>query len=106
MVRASGGDGYRPLVVLVSDGRATWAAGAADPVEASRRAAGGLLRQGIAAVVVDAEVAPEAVPGHRTSIALGLARPLAEAMGARYLALGELSGETLAGAVRSSLPTR
>ena len=106
VVRASGGDGYRPLVVLVSDGRATWAAGAADPVEASRRAAGGLLRQGIAAVVVDAEVAPEAVPGHRTGIALGLARPLAEAMGARYLALGELSGETLAGAVRSSLPTR
>jgi len=106
VVRASGGGGYHPLVVLVSDGRATWAADGVDPVQASRRAAGGLLRQGIPAVVVDAEVAPEAMSGRRSGISLGLARPLAEAMGARYLALDQLSGEALAGVVRTSLTAR
>ena len=113
VVRASAGDGYRPLVVLVSDGRATWAPGGVDPVQASRRAAGELLRGGIPAVVVDAEVAPgqgsgaapapAPAPGRRAGISLGLARPLAEAMGARYVALAELTGEAIAGVVRTSL---
>ena len=91
---------HRPLIVLVSDGRAT-AAGADvgadgdDPVATAHAAALAVRRRGIDAVVVDAE------DGHTR---LGLARSLAETMGARYIALGELSAAALEGAVREVLP--
>jgi magnesium chelatase subunit D len=85
---------YEPLVVLVSDGRATSGPPGADPVAAAQEAAMGLRRRGVAAAVVDAEEGP---------VRLGLAAPLAEAMGARYLTVAELSAGTLAGAVRSAL---
>jgi magnesium chelatase subunit D len=85
---------YQPLVVLVSDGRATAGAGGVDPVDAAHDAAASMRRRGVAGVVVDAEEGP---------VRLGLARPLAEAMGARYLTVAELSAGTLAGAVRSAL---
>jgi magnesium chelatase subunit D len=77
---------HRPLLVLVSDGRATAAPPGEEPVEAARRSAAAVRRRGVRAVVVDAEDGPTR---------LGLARPLAEAMGARYLALPDLSAETL-----------
>ncbi len=85
--------GARPLVVLVSDGRATAGPEGVDPVEASLASADRLRRRGVPAVVVDAE------DGH---IRLDMARPLAEAMGARYLAVGELTAEGLAGVVRDA----
>jgi magnesium chelatase subunit D len=85
---------YQPLVVLVSDGRATAGAGGVDAVDAAHDAAASMRRRGVAGVVVDAEEGP---------VRLGLARPLAEAMGARYLTVAELSAGTLAGAVRSAL---
>ena len=53
--------------------------------------------------VVDAEGAT-AADGSPAGIRLGLARPLAEAMGARYLTVDDLSAETIADAVRSALP--
>lgn len=81
----------RPLLVLVSDGRATAAEGGVDPVEAATAAAAEVRRRGVPAVVVDAE------DGH---VRLGLAAELAEAMGARYLTLPQLS----AGSVRALLP--
>jgi magnesium chelatase subunit D len=46
----------------------------------------------VAAVVVDAE---------EGQVRLGMARQLAEALGARYLALAELTGPTLGDAVRA-----
>jgi magnesium chelatase subunit D len=75
----------RPLLVLVTDGRHT-AGGEPDA------AAGRLRRDGVAAVVVDCEAGP---------VRLGLAGALAEALGAEYLHLGELSVDALAGSVRA-----
>ncbi|GHH71106.1 hypothetical protein GCM10017673_23970 [Streptosporangium violaceochromogenes] len=72
----------RPLLVLVTDGRATRGS-----VEDSHRAAGALA--GVAAVVVDCE------GGH---VRLGLAGELARRMGAEHVRLDDLTG--LAGMVR------
>ena len=70
---------HRPLLVVVTDGRHTEGP---DPGGAA-----GLVRhRGIPAVVVDAEDA---------RARLGLAHPLAEAMGARYLTLSQLTPEAL-----------
>jgi magnesium chelatase subunit D len=80
--------------VIVSDGRATAAPSGGDPIAAAHKAAAGVRRRGIAAVVVDAEEGPTR---------LGLARSLAETMAARYVTVAELSGGTLAGAVRAGL---
>ena len=93
-VALQAGDGRRPLVVLVSDGRATSAPNGIDPIVAAKTAADELRRAGIDAVVVDAEDG-----GSR----LGLAREIADVMGARYLSVAELSGAALAGAVLSVL---
>ena len=69
----------RPLLVLLTDGRTTVGP---DP----RGAAAGLLRLGVASVVIDTE------EGYTR---LGLARTLAEAMGARCLRLEELRADSL-----------
>ncbi|HWW53222.1 MAG TPA: VWA domain-containing protein, partial [Acidimicrobiales bacterium] len=89
------GDGvaHRPLVVLVTDGRATTAPGGLDPVEAAEQAAAVLRRRRISAVVIDAEDGPAR---------LGLARRLAEVMGARYLTVPELSAPSVVRAIRQA----
>jgi magnesium chelatase subunit D len=69
----------RPLVVVLTDGRAT---AGPDP----RGAAAGLRRLGISSVVVDTE---------EGFVRLGLAGVLAEALGARCLRLEELRAEAL-----------
>jgi magnesium chelatase subunit D len=81
---------HQPLVVLVTDGRATAGPPDADPVEAALAAADRVRRRGVTAVVVDAETT-----GPRRAPRLGLARPLAEAMGARYLTLADFSVDSL-----------
>jgi magnesium chelatase subunit D len=85
---------YRPLIVLVSDGRATAAGPGEDPVAAALAAAGRVRRHGVAAVVIDAEDGPGR---------LGLARELAAAMGARHVPLAEMSAVALEGAIREML---
>jgi magnesium chelatase subunit D len=87
---ANHGSGQRPLLVLVSDGRAT-AASDDDPVAAARRAAATVRARRVDAVVVDAE---------NGAGRLGLAAELAEEMGARYLRLAELSAGALEHALR------
>ena len=89
-----------PLIVLLSDGRANTATGGfaagvvGDAAEAS--AAAGIVREGrIPSVVVDTE------DGY---VRLGLALPIAEAMGARYVKLEELRAENLADTVRLQMP--
>jgi magnesium chelatase subunit D len=104
LVRTATHGAYRPLLVVVSDGRATAATGDVDPVRASLQAAEAVRRQGVSAVVVDAEGAMVS-NGAPAGIRLGLARPLAEAMGARYLTVDDLSAETVVDAVRAVLPT-
>ena len=76
----------RPLLVLVSDGRATAAPEGVDPLVAAKEAAAAVRRRGVPAVVVDAE------DGHTR---LGLAAELAEAMGARYLTLPQFTAASL-----------
>ncbi|UFS96634.1 VWA domain-containing protein [Nocardia huaxiensis] len=80
----------RPLVVLLTDGRAT---GGTDPVPRARAAARLLARDAITAMVVDCE---------RGMIRLGLARDLARELRGGYLHLAELTGETVAGLVRGA----
>ncbi len=69
----------RPLLVLLTDGRAT---AGTDP----RRAAEGLRRLGVAAVVVDTE------EGH---VRLGMAAGISDALGARLLRLEDLRADSL-----------
>jgi magnesium chelatase subunit D len=76
----------RPLLVLVSDGRATAGPDGADPLVAAKAAAAEVRRRRVPAVVVDAE------DGHTR---LGLAAELAEVMGARYLTMPQLNAASV-----------
>ena len=80
----------RPLLVVVTDGRAT--SGGAHPVEAARNAAAYIGSMELAAVVVDAE---------EGLVRLGLAGDLAQRMGALALTLDELDAGTVSGVVRA-----
>ncbi|MPQ98072.1 putative cobaltochelatase [Modestobacter sp. I12A-02628] len=82
----------RPLLVVVTDGRATGARGGR-PLADAHRAAQLIASGGTASVVVDCEA------GH---VRLGLAGVLGAHLGARTLQLAELSAEALAGTVRSA----
>jgi magnesium chelatase subunit D len=86
--------GRSPLLVVVTDGRSTAGPEGHDPVAAAEAEAAVLRHRGIPAVVVDVEDGP---------LALGLARNLAEAMGARHLRLPELTAGALDRTVRTAL---
>ncbi len=74
------GDERPAVVLLVTDGRAN--AGDADPVDATRRAAAALQREGATLAVIDSEQGPAR---------LGLAAALAEAAGAPLVSLDALA---------------
>ncbi|GAA0984038.1 putative cobaltochelatase [Nocardiopsis tropica] len=78
----------RPLLVLVTDGRATGGRGA---VGRSLQAADHVAGLGVATVVVDGESGP---------LRLGLAAALAARMGAEHLPVDEVSADALGNAVR------
>ena len=78
----------RPLVVVLTDGRAT---GGPDPLGRSRLAARRFAAEGAAAVVVDCET---------SYVRLGLASELANQLGAPMLRLEQLRADHLAQAVR------
>ena len=79
----------RPLLVVVTDGRAT---GGAHAVERSQQAAEHVAGLGVSTVVIDGEAGP---------LRLGLAQRLAELLGAEHLPVAEVSAEALAGTVRT-----
>lgn len=84
-----------PLLVLLSDGRANVALHVGnDPWQESLRFAGLLAERGVPALVLDTET------GY---LRLGKARQLAEALGAEYLTLEELSAENLVLTVRGCI---
>jgi magnesium chelatase subunit D len=86
--------GRRPLLVLVTDGRATGPARpGGDPVTDALRAAALLAAEGVASVVVDCESGP---------VRLGMASRLAAAAGAELVGVGELSAERVVGVVRAA----
>ncbi|MFD5477891.1 putative cobaltochelatase [Streptomyces hawaiiensis] len=78
----------RPLVVLVTDGRAT---GGPEPVALAGRAARLFAADGVASVVVDCESGP---------VRLGLAGQLAGELGATAVTLDELRADSIAGLVK------
>jgi len=78
----------RPLLVLVTDGRATSGPTA---VTRSRLAADQLRRAGVASLLVDCESG---------RMSLGLARTLSIHLGAQYLTVGEVGADQLVHAVR------
>jgi magnesium chelatase subunit D len=80
----------RPLVVLLTDGRAT---AGPDPLGRSRSAAALLVAEGAAAVVVDCET---------SYVRLGLAQQLAAQLGAPAVRLEQLRADYLTEAVRSA----
>ncbi|MFD7698429.1 putative cobaltochelatase [Streptomyces caelestis] len=78
----------RPLVVVVTDGRAT---GGVEPVALASRAARLFAAEGVASVVVDCESGP---------VRLGLAGRLAGELGGGAVTLDELRADSIAGLVR------
>lgn len=78
----------RPLLVVVTDGRAT---AGPDAIARAHTAARGLATTGIGGVVVDCETG---------RFRLGLAGELALALGAEHLPLGEISADALGAVVR------
>ena len=82
----------RPLLVVVTDGRATVPL-RTDPVEDSLRVAGFLAADGVASVVVDCERGP---------VRLGLPAQLAAALGGACVRLDELSSDVVTGVVRAA----
>ncbi|MGK8523355.1 magnesium chelatase subunit D family protein [Nocardia asteroides] len=80
----------RPMLVLLTDGRAT---GGVDPVPRARAAAKALAADAVTSIVVDCE---------RGMIRLGLAADLARDLRGSYLRLEELTGDSVAGIVRAS----
>jgi magnesium chelatase subunit D len=78
----------RPLVVVVTDGRAT---GGPEPVALAGRAARLFAAEGVASVVVDCESGP---------VRLGLAGQLAADLGGMAVTLDELRADSIAGLVK------
>ncbi|WP_309060528.1 putative cobaltochelatase [Streptomyces sp.] len=78
----------RPLVVVVTDGRAT---GGPEPVALASRAARLFAADGVASVVVDCESGP---------VRLGLAGQLAGELGGTAVTLDELRADSIAGLVK------
>ncbi|MCW2773274.1 MAG: bchI [Nocardioides sp.] len=78
----------RPLLVVVTDGRATSGPGA---VHRSLAAADLLARAGVDSLVIDCESGP---------LRLGLAATLAEHLRAEHVPIGEVSAEALTAAIR------
>ncbi|WP_344262705.1 putative cobaltochelatase [Streptomyces sodiiphilus] len=84
----------RPLVVTVTDGRAT---GGPEPLDRARRAARLLAADGTAAVVVDCESGP---------VRLRLAGALARELGGPAITLDELRADTVSALVRTATTRR
>ncbi|WP_175411037.1 putative cobaltochelatase [Streptomyces sp. TRM64462] len=78
----------RPLLVVVTDGRAT---GGVEPLRTAARAAGLHAADGTASVVVDCETGP---------VRLGLAAELARNLGGTAVTLDELRADAIAGVVK------
>ncbi|MDQ3789264.1 MAG: VWA domain-containing protein, partial [Actinomycetota bacterium] len=82
----------RPLLVVVTDGRATVPL-RNDPVADAMRAAGLLAQDGVASVVVDCERGP---------VRLGIPARLAVALNGAHVRLDELSADHVTGVVRAA----
>jgi magnesium chelatase subunit D len=89
--------GRAPLLIVITDGRATFATDGADPVAAAHAVAAEIARRSVDAVVLDAETG---------SPRLGLARDLAVVMNASHLRLDDLGATRVEDTVRHHLTQR
>lgn len=80
-----------PVMVLVTDGRATYAAGDENPVEGARKWARALSELPLEAIVMDTE---------KEFISLGIAKLLAKDLEGSYYALQDINRHTVIQAVR------
>jgi magnesium chelatase subunit D len=83
-----------PVSVLVSDCRANVSLYGGDPVEEAKELGRKLKAEGINVLIIDSE---------KDFIELGLAKELAEAIGAKYYKLSDLESLEIEGAVRTYL---
>jgi magnesium chelatase subunit D len=98
MATAPGNDpGRAPLLIMLTDGRATYASNGQDPLDAARAVASEIARRAVDAVVIDAETGTPR---------LGLAAELAQAMGATYLHIDHLGAARIEDIVRTHLASR
>lgn len=95
MATAPGNDpGRVPLLVIITDGRATHADNGHDPLAAAQHVASDIARRSLDAIVIDAETgAPR----------LGLAAELARIMGAIHLHIDDLGATRIEDVVRTHL---
>jgi magnesium chelatase subunit D len=89
--RRAAAEGSPPLLVVITDGRAT---GDADALDRARGVAGDIASAAVEAMVIDAEAGPAP---------LGLAKQLATSMRARCVRLREMSAPQVEAAVREAL---
>ncbi len=87
---------HRPLLALITDGRATAAPDGRDPNADARAAAGEVRRAGVDSVVIDVEGSGRPGP------VLGLAADLATVMGGSYVPVRRLTAESVETAVRQA----
>ncbi|HEY3752655.1 MAG TPA: putative cobaltochelatase [Pseudonocardiaceae bacterium] len=83
----------RPLLIVLTDGRATATGAGGEPVADALRAGALLSADGVASITVDCESGP---------VRLGLAARLAGALGGPCLTLAQLSADQVAGVVRAA----
>ena len=100
-----------PLLVLLSDGRASVRSSlAAEVPEVPGEATAGeeltpaAETKAIAELIRERQIPSLVIDTELDFIKLGLARPIAEAMGAHYMKLDDLRGDSLAQAVRLQVP--
>jgi magnesium chelatase subunit D len=84
----------RPLLVVITDGRATYGK---DALKRSQQVAQHLGHSGVASLVIDCETG---------TFTMGLARELAGQLLAEYVPLGEVSASALTHVVRAAVPHR
>ncbi len=96
-----------PLLVLLSDGRANVAMGSRDAIDSSHSAIGLPIAEAkaMAAAIKEQHIQSVVIDTETDFLRLGLAGPIAEAMGAPYIKLEELQSEALADTVRLQLPS-
>ncbi|HTX43696.1 MAG TPA: VWA domain-containing protein, partial [Methanocella sp.] len=85
--------GAKPVIVLVTDGKANVPVNGGNPVDESLDLARAIAREGLPTMVIDTE---------NDLVNLGLARSVAEAARGHYYRLSEISADGIAGIVRNS----
>jgi magnesium chelatase subunit D len=86
--------GLKPVIVLLSDGRANVGFAGGNPLSDALAAAAALARRGVRALAIDTEAGP---------FRLGWMKRIAEALNAEHRALDDFRGRELSAAVRQAL---